>query len=121
LLFRHDPSFVCRSEVDARTEKTKTERDLAPSGLAKRAAAKDSERGDQPSQEAQSAMSLKAKALEPAVKGVFERASGDRASRMQALMAALAAGAAVYKLLRSKAKAGNEQARSGETGKTEST
>jgi hypothetical protein len=59
------------------------------------------------------AVSLKTKALEPAVKGVFERATGGRATRIQALMSAVAVGAGIYKLLRSGADAGNEQ-RAGE-------
>jgi hypothetical protein len=42
-------------------------------------------------------MSLKSTAVE----GVLERVRGGRATRMQALVSAMAAGAVVYKLLRS--------------------
>jgi hypothetical protein len=44
-----------------------------------------------------------------AVEGVVERLKGGQASRLQALVAAFAAGAAVYKLLRSGADDAHEQ------------
>ena len=51
-------------------------------------------------------MSMSTTALE----GVLERLKGGRASRMQALVAAVAAGGGVYKLLRSGVEPSDEEA-----------
>ena len=56
-------------------------------------------------------MSLKSTAVE----GVLERVKGRRATRMQALVSAMAAAAAVYKLLRS----GADDAEQGEAAEAE--